>query len=236
MVPHKVIDSFNAAIEGIIYVLKTQRNMRVHFLAAALILVLSVVLRMDWEDTVLLMTAIVLVLLTEMLNTSIEHITDLVKGSYHPLARIVKDVAAGAVLLAALYAGGVGYLVFFRRKYLIRPLEVGLASIRASAWHVAFVCLAVVVILTVIVKILLHRGTPLRGGMPSVHAALAFAVFALVALIPGTPALVVVLVFFLALVVAQSRIASRIHTFYEVISGSFLGMALTYFLFKLLSR
>jgi len=236
MVPHKIIDSFNAAIEGIIYVLKTQRNMRFHFLAAALILILSVVLKMDWEDMVLLMTAIVVVLLTEMINTSIEHVTDLVKGSFHPLARIVKDVSAGAVLLASLYAIGVAYLVFFRRKYLLRPLEIGLSSIRSSEWHVAFVSLAVVVILTVIVKILFHRGTPLRGGLPSVHAALAFSVFALVALLPGTPALVVVLVFFLALVVAQGRLASRIHTFYEVISGSLWGVALTYFLFKLLSH
>ncbi|MCX6350056.1 MAG: diacylglycerol kinase [Candidatus Aureabacteria bacterium] len=235
MVTNKIIDSFNAAIEGIIYVLKTQRNMRFHFLAAALILILSVVLKMDWEDMVLLMTAIVVVLLTEMINTSIEHVTDLVKGSFHPLARIVKDVSAGAVLLASLYAVGVAYLVFFRRKYLLRPLEIGLSSIRSSEWHVAFVSLAVVVILTVIVKILFHRGSPLRGGMPSVHAALAFSVFALVALLPGTPALVVVLVFFLALVVAQGRLASRIHTFYEVISGSLWGMALTYFLYKLLS-
>jgi diacylglycerol kinase (ATP) len=83
---------------------------------------------------------------------------------------------------------------------------------------------------------LLHRGTPMRGGMPSLHAALAYAVFMLVALLPGTPLLVVVLVFFLAFMVTQSRIASRVHTFYEVISGAVWGMALTFLLFKLFTK
>jgi len=45
MVPHKIIDSFNAAVEGIIYVLKTQRNIRIHFVAAAMVLILSIILK-----------------------------------------------------------------------------------------------------------------------------------------------------------------------------------------------
>ena len=235
MVPHKIIDSFNAAIEGIVHVLKSQRNMRIHFVAAVLVLILSVVLKMEVWDLLFLLSAIVLVLVVEMLNTVIELTIDLVKDTYHPLARAAKDVGAGAVFIASLYAVCVAYLVFFRRGYLIGPIEISLGAIRSSDWHLAFVVLVVVAILTIIIKVLFHRGTPFRGGFPSIHAALAFSIFALAALIPGTPLIIVVLVFLLALLVAQSRIASRIHTFYEVISGSVWGMALTFLLYKLIA-
>ncbi len=233
MVPHKLIDSFNAAVEGIVYVLKTQRNMRIHFISAALVLILSVALKMAVWDMLFLLSAVVLVLLAEMINTAIELAIDLIKDTYHPLARAVKDVSAGAVFIVSLYAVCVGYLVFFKKGYLIRPLTISLAAIRGSDWHVAFVSLAVVAIMTIIVKVLLQRGTPFRGGLPSVHAAVAFSIFALTALIPGTPPVIVVLVFCLAFLVAQSRIASRIHSFYEVISGAVWGMGLTYLLYKL---
>ncbi|MFH1038494.1 MAG: diacylglycerol kinase [PVC group bacterium] len=233
MVPHKLIDSFNAAVEGIVYVLKTQRNMRIHFVAAALVLILSITLKMAVWDLLFLLSAIVLVLLTEMVNTAIELTIDLIKDTYHPLARAVKDVGAGAVFIVSLYAVCVGYLVFFKKGYLLGPLTISLEAIRGSDWHLAFVSLAVVAILTVIVKVLLQRGTPFRGGLPSVHAAASFSIFALTALIPETPPVIVVLVFCLAFLVAQSRIASRVHSISEVVFGALWGMSLTYVLYKL---
>ncbi len=233
MVPHKVIDSFNAAIAGIVHVLKTQRNMRVHFSLAALIILLSVILGIQAGDLIFLLSAIVLVLIAEMFNTAVELIADMIEARYHPQVRIVKDVSAGAVFIASLYALAVGYLVFFQERYLLRPLSLGLEGIRSSSWHVAFVCLALVTLLAVIIKVIFHRGTPFRGGLPSVHTALAFAILTLVILLPGVPLIVVVLVFFLALLVAQTRLSSRIHSLYEVVSGAVWGAALTYFLFKL---
>ncbi len=235
MVPHKIINSFNAAVAGIVHVLKTQRNMRFHFLAAVLVLIASVMLGMAFDDLLFLLSAIVLVLLAEMVNTAIEMTVDLVQETYHPLARIAKDVSAGAVFLVSLYAVAVGYLVFFTRGYLVRPLDVSLGAIRSSGWDVAFVILAVVSILTIIAKVFFHRGTPFRGGLPSLHAALAFSIFTLSTLIPQTPLVVVVLIFALAFLVAQSRIASRIHTIPEVASGAVWGAALTFLLYKLIA-
>ena len=197
MVPHKIIDSFNAAIEGIVYVLKSQRNMRIHFVAALLVLVLSIVLKMAVWDLLFLLSAVVLVLVVEMINTVIELTIDLIKDTYHPLARGAKDVGAGAVLIASFYAVCVAYLVFFRKGYLVGPLEISLGAIRNSDWHLAFVALVVVAILTIIVKVISHRGTPFRGGFPSIHAALAFSIFSLVTLLPGTPLIIVVLGFLL---------------------------------------
>ena len=229
-----MIDSFNAAVSGLIYVLRSQRNMRFHFLAAALILVVALLLPVDQTDILFLLSAVALVLLSEMINTSLELAMDVVQESYHPRVKVIKDVSAGAVFICALYAVAVGYLVFW--KYLVFPLELGLQRLRHSTWHIAFTCLAVVAMVTVVIKIVFHRGTPMQGGMPSVHSAVSFAILTLIALLPGTPLVAVVLVFFLACLVAQSRIASRIHTFYEVISGAAWGSAITFFLFTLLYR
>ena len=235
MVPHKVIDSFNAAIAGMVYVLKTQRNMRVHFTLAAAIIFLSLILGISAGDLIFLLSAIVVVLIAEMFNTALELTADMIEERYHPLVRIVKDISAGAVFIASLYALAVGYLIFFRKEYLLRPLSIGLEGIRNSSWHVAFVCLALVTLLAVIIKVVFHRGTPFRGGMPSVHTALAFAVLMLVILLPEVPLIVAVLVLFLALLVAQTRISSRIHSLYEVLSGAAWGAALTYVIYKLVS-
>lgn len=72
--------------------------------------------------------------------------------------------------------------------------------------------------------------------LDSFNAALAFAAFTLAALLPGTPLVVIFLVFFLALLVAQSRFAGRIHSFYELVSGACWGSAPTFFLYKLFTR
>ncbi|MFH1753713.1 MAG: diacylglycerol kinase, partial [Candidatus Omnitrophota bacterium] len=118
-----LFQSFNCAIEGFIYVMKTQRNMRIHFLAAVSIILLSIYLNFTKTDILLLCAAITFVLLSEMVNTSIELAIDLVSDGHHPLARISKDVAAGAVFIASVNAIITGYLLFSRR--LPFPLESG---------------------------------------------------------------------------------------------------------------
>ena len=66
----------------------------------------------------MLIFAISLVLICEMLNTAAEYIMNLVQDTYHPLAKIIKDIGAGAVLFSSINAVAVGYLVFFNKKYL----------------------------------------------------------------------------------------------------------------------
>ena len=106
--------SFNYAIEGIVYALRTQRNMRLHVDAAMLVArrraCSSASTRLEF---VAMVFAISLVFVTELLNTAIEAAVDVATERYDPLAKIAKDVAAGAVLVAAINALIVGYLVFF---------------------------------------------------------------------------------------------------------------------------
>ena len=94
--------SFNRALKGIFHVFKTQRNMRIHLLIALVILVISIFLNLDRKEVIILSFTIFLVLITEMLNTAVELAVNLITDKFHPLAKTVKDITAGAVLFASI--------------------------------------------------------------------------------------------------------------------------------------
>ena len=109
-----LIDSFNYAIEGLIHVLRTHRNMRIHFAVAIVVLVAAVWKGVNRFELIALLIAITFVLVAEMINSAIEQAIDLATTSFDPLAKLAKDIAAGAVLIATITAVAVGYLVFSR--------------------------------------------------------------------------------------------------------------------------
>lgn len=104
--------SFVYAWRGLLYAVRTQRNMRVHVAIALCAIILGVVLHISPVEFAMVFVAITLVFIAEMFNTVAEACVDLVTHTYHPLARIAKDVAAGAVLLNAMLAVVIGLLVF----------------------------------------------------------------------------------------------------------------------------
>jgi diacylglycerol kinase (ATP) len=107
--------SFSFAGQGIWYTVRTQRNMRVHLAAAAAAVIGGAILRIGAVQWACITLAIGLVLVTETVNTVIEAMIDLHGPRYHPLAKIAKDGAAGAVLLASAAAVGVAIAVFVPR-------------------------------------------------------------------------------------------------------------------------
>ena len=107
-----LFDSFNYAFEGIIHVLRTQRNMRIHFAIAVVVLVAAIATDVTKLELIALLLAIAFVLIAEMINTAIEGAIDVATSSFDPMAKLAKDIAAGAVLIAAINAVAVGYLVF----------------------------------------------------------------------------------------------------------------------------
>ncbi len=109
------LHSFSFAGQGVWHAVRTQRNMRVHLTAAALAVIAGVALRISAAAWAAITLAIGLVLITEILNTAIEAVIDLHTSEYHPLAKIAKDGAAGAVLVASLTAVGVAIAVFIPR-------------------------------------------------------------------------------------------------------------------------
>ncbi len=108
----KFIAGFGHAFEGLWYALRTQRNMRVHVLIALIAIGLGIILRISAVEFALVFVAITGVFIAEMFNTVIELCVDLASPDYHPLAKIAKDVSAGAVLLSAMLSIVIGLFVF----------------------------------------------------------------------------------------------------------------------------
>jgi diacylglycerol kinase len=102
---------FRYARDGILYVVRTQRNMRFHVVAGAAVVVLGAVLHLSAVEWALLLLCITSLLVAEMGNTLIELLVDLVSPGYHPLAKRVKDVSAGAVLVMAIGSAAVGLAI-----------------------------------------------------------------------------------------------------------------------------
>ncbi|MCX5668130.1 MAG: diacylglycerol kinase [Candidatus Omnitrophica bacterium] len=230
----KIVESFNAAIEGFLYVVKTERNMRIHFLSAIFILLLGIYLNFMPQELMILAIAITLVLVAEMINTAVELIVDIVvETEFHPIARVVKDASAGAVLLTVVNAIIVGYMLFAGKVPF--TLEEGIARLGRSPWHLTFISIIVVLALTILGKVTLRSGTPLRGGMPSGHAAIAFAMWTVIAFLTRN-AIVMLLAFVMAFLIARHRIKDSVHTVWEVVAGAILGILSTGLVFQLLRR
>ncbi len=225
-----LLQSFNYAIDGLIYALRTQRNMRIHFTAAAIVLGLALFLRLPAWAFVALVFASSLVIVTELINTAIEATIDLVTTTYDPIAQIAKDVAAAAVFLASINALIVAYFVFFSR---LSPISLSLLQkVRQSPVHLTVISIMLVLIMVVAAKAWIGGGSFLRGGWPSGHSALAGALFTVIALISQSP-LMATLGLALALLVFHSRIDAGIHSALEIVSGGLLGILTTILVFQL---
>lgn len=227
----KLTESFNSAIEGFIFVLKSQRNMRLHFISAAVILLLSIYFDLPKLELLLLMSAIAFVLVAEMFNTAVELVIDLITDTFHPLARIIKDITAGCVLIASLNAVVVGYLVF-AKIFFAKAFSLNLIRLKQAPWHVTFITLLVVFFLVIVGKTFFGKGRPLRGGMPSGHSAIAFSIWSIIAL-NTTNKLLIILTLFLAFLVAQSRAREKIHTWPEIFLGAMVGILTTTLFFQI---
>jgi diacylglycerol kinase (ATP) len=228
-----IISSFNYAFEGVIHALRTQRNMRIHFAAAALVLLAGLALGVTRLELVALLIAAGLVIVAELLNTAVEAAIDVATTSFDPRAKVAKDTAAGAVLVTAFIAVVVGYLVFADR--LQSPASRTLTRLRESPVHLTVIALVLVVLIVIAVKAATGRGTSMRGGLPSGHAAVAFAGWAAILFITATSrhnVLVASITFLMALLVAQTRVEAGIHTAVEVIYGAVVGVLVTLVIFQ----
>ena len=225
-----LIDAFNNAIEGILYTFKNEKNMRIHYICAIIVLSISLFFDLDKIEMILLAILIGGVIICEMFNTAIEKAIDGVSTEYNPLFKIAKDVSAGAVLISSMIAVIGGYILFYDKISVFGNIVFD--SIRKNTTHITVICLVLVLIGVVILKSLTPKGTPLKGGMPSGHSALAFSISTIIVL-STNGALIATLSYLMALLVAQSRIEGKIHSFIEVVAGALLGIFITVLVFQL---
>jgi diacylglycerol kinase (ATP) len=234
--PGSLFESFNYAFEGIIHVLRTQRNMRIHFAVAVVVLVGALATGVDKNELIALLLAIAFVLISEMVNTAIEGAIDVATTSFDPMAKLAKDIAAGAVLIATVTAVAIGYLVFADRAR--DPSGRLLDRLRDAPIHLTLIALVLTILVIVAAKAYTGRGTPLRGGLPSGHAALAFSSWMAVTYLLGHTRhwfLISTLTLIMALLVVQTRVEAGIHSLFEVTLGAVFGALITLVIFQVFS-
>ena len=230
MKPRNFIESANLAMEGIFYAAKTQKHMRYHLWAAGLVIFVSLLLGITRIEFLILSFIILLVLLAEMFNTAIEAIIDLVSPEYNHLAKITKDVAAGAVFLVSVGAVITGYLILF--PYIRYPVRGAIISVENASEHLTLIAVILVIIAVVLTKAHSKKGRPFYGGLPSGHSAVSFSISTSVAFLTKN-ALISILTFSLALMVAYSRVSMGIHSVREIMLGALLGIIITVLLFQI---
>jgi diacylglycerol kinase (ATP) len=187
-------------------------------------------LKVSALEFALLALSILAVLCAEMFNTSVEAVVDLVSPGYHPLAKIAKDTAAGAVLIAACGAAIMGYLIL--AKYVMPRYGEVLAMFGTTSDMGTVVSVLIVVIVVIILKSATGTGSPLRGGIPSGHAAVAFSIATAASLNTLDP-LISLLSLTLAGMVSHSRLLMKIHTMREIIIGACVGSVITLLVLQL---
>lgn len=125
------IDSIRLACRGIADALLTEPHLRIHAVAATLVVALGMLLELPYVDFLLLLVAIALVLITELLNTAVELALDVASPTFHPVVRRAKDIAAGAVLVAAITSAVIGGVVL--APHLLRALFTAPFSARSAS-------------------------------------------------------------------------------------------------------
>ncbi len=218
MKARKLADSFNYAIKGLIYCLKTQRNLAIHLCVAIGVIAAAMILDFSAGDLLWILAAIGLVLIAEIFNTSIEACVDLVVEEYHPKAEIAKNVAASAVLITVMFAVLIGFVIF--RNYIFFIYE----------YQSIFLALGSLVISVIFIKACFGRDKFLSGGMPSGHTAIAFSLTTATYYM-GRDLTVTFLAFIMALLVAQSRLEAGVHNFAEISVGAGFGVGVTVLIF-----
>ncbi len=226
----KMVDSFNNAINGIINTVRTERNMKIHLVVAILVLIACFFFDISRVEFLILVITITMVMSAEVVNTAIEAVVDMSTNYYHPLAKIAKNAAAGAVLITAINAVIIGYVIFWDKLTNISYVLVH--KVKNSQPYTVLIVLAIVTLATIIVKAIFGEGTPLKGGMPSGHSALSFSIATVIALLTEEP-ICIMLSYVMAFITAQSRVDSEVHSLAEVIVGGIFGTLLTILIFTI---
>jgi diacylglycerol kinase (ATP) len=225
------VDSFRYALNGVLLSFKTQRHLRIHFILAVLVLLAGFVWKLPKAELLVLTGAIALVILTELFNTALETVVDLVTPDYHPLAKVAKDVAAGAVLVAAINAAVVGVILFLDIEEIRRRIRI--TTEPPDTVQVVAMGAVMLMLLLVMWKVKGGKGRFMRGGVVSGHAAIAFFLCTMILLMVQHP-LVGLLAILLALLVSQSRVEAGIHSLQEVLFGALLGILIPVILYRMI--
>lgn len=146
--PSKFLKGFQYAFRGLIHCINNERNMRFHTAVMLYVLVFSPFFTLSRMEYAVLLLTISGVITAEMLNTAAEELADLSAADYNPLARVAKDVAAGAVLVCAVFSVVVGVVLLWQPDAFVRIYEFFLGQ----PWWFAVTLAATVFIVIYVIK------------------------------------------------------------------------------------
>ncbi len=216
------------AVDGILQAFATQRHLQVQFVLILLVIGGALWVRLGPLDVAVLTFAMGLVLVAEMFNSALEAWLDRQVDHYDPQVRVIKDLSAGAVLIASLAAAMVVVLVFSSNLTVREVLLHSRMHADLSISQVLTLGLIAVLLLVVAIKERTRRGSLLRGGVVSGHAALAWFV-ATAILVVSDQVPVQLSGVALAVLVSQSRLQAGIHRLRDIILGGLLGVLVALF-------
>lgn len=230
------IDSFKNAIEGLIYAITTQSNIKKQLVIAVVVMILSLFYNFTTTEFLCLTFSVVFVIFAEMINTAIETVVDLYTDLYHPKAKIAKDVGAGSVLLMSINSVIVAYFLFLRETDLSKFGESIFNNMVNSPVHLAFVGIMITVIVAITQVAYLRTKNKERSDkakfFPSGQSAISFAILTSIGL--NTKSLLIfVLSLILALLVLENRLEDKKKSTAEVIFGSFMGVLIVLLVYGL---
>lgn len=230
-------EAWGNATNGIIYSATTQRNIRIQLVLAVIVMVLSLFYGLNTAEFLCLLFAVFMVIFAELINTAIETVVDLFVDVYHPKAKISKDVAAGAVVLAACNALVVGYFIFFKEENLKAISDSIFNNMVKSPMHLAFVAIMLVVIAVISMKAgcskKTERGELVKEGfVPSGQSAIAFAVLTAIWL-NSKDIVTFTLALILSILVVENRVGSNVRTKAEIVFGACMGVLIVLLIYGL---
>lgn len=230
-------EAWGNATNGIIYSATTQRNIRIQLVLAVIVIVLSLFYGLNTAEFLCLLFAVFMVIFAELINTAIETVVDLFVDVYHPKAKISKDVAAGAVVLAACNALVVGYFIFFKEENLKAISDSIFNNMVKSPMHLAFVAIMLVVIAVISMKAgcskKTERGELVKEGfVPSGQSAIAFAVLTAIWL-NSKDIVTFTLALILSILVVENRVGSNARTKAEIVFGACMGVLIVLLIYGL---
>jgi diacylglycerol kinase (ATP) len=110
-----IIESFNNAFQGVWYTIVKERNMKIHLCAGILVILTAIWLKVSRIEMTVLCLTIAMVICFELINTAVEVLVDIIVDVYHPKAKIIKDVSAGAVFISAIFSMVIGSLILLEK-------------------------------------------------------------------------------------------------------------------------
>ena len=226
------LDSCKNALDGIIYAVTTQGNIKKQLVIAVAVMLISLFFDLSRAEFLCLMFTVVLVIIVELINTAVETVVDLYTDLYHPKAKIAKDVAAGAVVVSAINAVIVAYFLFFEKISTI-GLKI-IDEVANSPVHLAFVSILLTVITTVTLKAAATKNHKFikQGFMPSGQTAVAFAGLTIIWLTTRN-VVIFTISLVLALIIAINRYENNKRSKSEIVVGASVGVLVVVLLYGL---